>query len=496
MKARERFDKILFACRDRVQEEVTALIGKPFKLGEPLFRQVSKEDLFTELGGKQVLAHIRLEGEIEGIGCLLTGIKDAIYIGGTLIMLPESELENVLCWSGSIRRNCRIPTVRSPISSAELSPSPLRSNIRKNVRLVRTEQELITPVKVVVESEQPIADVPYYLMTVPMQLDRRELGAFQLVLPAVPFGLADEEAAKKKPLSNVLKRMLLGTSARRRHWIRLMRWNGKRQVTVASEEAGRLERSAPEADPASETVDQLAHRERDIGKQKKLVDELVKNRDGQDVRGGERTAWRHFEGRACERIERFTKERFLEQAGGKQIMSRMDIRGGGQGEAYLFVDVKTAVYLGGALIMLPEGELEETARNEEFGDDASDAYGEVTNIIAGVYTSIFEEQYRSKLGFVKTSMELVVPVKIDPDSDDVFANHGYYLSYGQIFYNDRDLGRLQLLIPASALELEDLLRPGGELVNAGESKADGYVKIPNEKIAAATDPYPDSGKAD
>ena len=182
-----------------------------------------------------------------------------------------------------------------------------------------------------------------------------------------------------------------------------------------------------------------------------------------------------------------TKERFLDQAGGKQIMSRMDIRGGGQGEAYLFVDVKTAVYLGGALIMLPEGELEETARNEEFGDDARDAYGEVTNIIAGVYTAIFEEQYRTKLGFVKTSMEPVVPVKIDPDSDDVFANQAYYLSTGQIQYNDRDLGRLQLLIPANVLELEELLLAAEEPVEAVKAKtSEPSVPAPVEKAAATS----------
>jgi chemotaxis protein CheY-P-specific phosphatase CheC len=486
MKARERFDKILFACRDRVQEEVTALIGKPFKLGEPLFRQVSKEDLFTELGGKQVLAHIRLEGEIEGIGCLLTGIKDAIYIGGTLIMLPESELENVLSdqqYSEELQDS--YGEVANIICGA--TSVTFEEQYPKSVRLVRTEQEVVTPVKVVVESEQPIANIPYYLMTVPMQLDRRELGALQLVLPAVPFGLAGEEALTEKAPSQSSEVTIVEKPGGKATLDPVDAVERDVAGAVVFEGVGRLEHSASEFDSISEAVAQSAQCERDTGKQKKLVDELLRNgmakmcEEVSALLGGTLKVV-PGENRAL------TKERFLEQAGGKQVMSRMDIRGGGQGEAYLFVDIKTAVYLGGALIMLPEGELEKTARDEEFGDDASDAYGEVTNIIAGVYTSIFEEQYRSKLGFVKTSMELVVPVKIDPDSDDVFANHGYYLSYGQIFYNDRDLGRLQLLIPASALELEDLLRPGGELVNAVESKADGYVKISNEKIASATDP--------
>src|SRR5665647_3450562 len=192
----------------------------------------------------------------------------------------------------------------------------------------------------------------------------------------------------------------------------------------------------------------------------------------------------------------FTKEGFLEQAGGKQIMTRMDIRGGGQGQAFLFVEVKTAVYLGGALIMLPEGELEETARNEEFGDDARDAYGEVTNIISGVYTAIFEGKYHAKLGFVKTSMEIVVPAKVDPQSDEVIPNQAYYLSVGQIQYNGKNLGRVQMAIPASVLELEDLLRPEDELVADDEANIGELQKTVADDVAVLSEskPVPLQGK--
>jgi hypothetical protein len=185
-----------------------------------------------------------------------------------------------------------------------------------------------------------------------------------------------------------------------------------------------------------------------------------------------------------------TKAGFLEQAGGKQIMARMDIRGEGQGEALLFVDVKTAVYLGGSLIMLPEGELEATVRSEDFGDEASDAYGEVTNIIAGVYTAVFEEQYRTKLGFVKTSMEAVTPVKVDPDSDEVLPNQPYYLSAGTIQYNGKDLGRLQLLLPARVLGLEDLLRPEEEATAPGEAERQGVPKSTTGKGAGQSSADP------
>jgi len=479
MKARERFDKILLSCRDRIQEEVSALIGKPFKLGEPKFGQLSKEEVFSESGGKQVLAHVRLEGDVQGEGCLLTGIKAAIYIGGTLIMLPESELESVLVdqeYSDELQDSygevANIICGSATVTFEEQYP--------KNVRLVRTEQEIVNPVKVVVEAEQPIADVPYYCMTVPVQLDSRELGTLQMILPAVPFGLVAEAVAEKVEQSSS------GASAA----------TGKRGGKVVEEPLGEivreasgdtaisgqdgvLERSgAQEETAASVPSEKPAPRKRDLSKQKKLIDDLLN--DG-TVKVCEEVSALLGGTLKVMPIENMvlTKEDFLGQAGGKQIMTRMDIRGEQQGEAYLFVDVRTAVYLGGVLIMLPEGELEETVRNEEFGDDARDAYGEVTNIIAGVYTSIFEERYHSKLGLVKTSMEPVTPVKIDADSDDVFVNQPYYLSLGQIQYNGRDLGRLQLVIPARVLELEELL-----LV----SEAPEAVSEPKEQAQALARP--------
>lgn len=485
MKARERFNKILLASRDRIQEEVSALIGKTIKLGDAQFRQMSKEELFAGAEGKQVLAHVRLEGEIQGDGCLLVGIKDAIYIGGTLIMLPESELQSVLAeqqyseeLEDSFGEVANIICGAATVTFEEQYP--------KSVRLIRTEQEVISPTKVENESDQPIADVPYYLMTAPMQLENRELGHLHLVLPAEPFGLVEESVKEKAAQQPAATPEPSPTQERQEN--DASQADGvlasETDASAGTEEAGVLERSAPENVRAEQPAAQPAQPKRDVGKQKKLVDDLLRNamakmsEEVSALLGGTLKV-------TPEDCKVLTKEQFLDQAGGKQIMSRMELRGGGGGEAYLFVDVKTAVYLGGALIMLPESELEETARNEEFGDDARDAYGEVTNIVAGVYTAIFEEQYRSKIGFVKTSMEQIVPLKVDPDSDEAFVNQAYYLSTGLVQYNNRDLGRLQLLIPAHVLELEALLQVADDEPLAAELPEKAAQSTPSGEMAAA-----------
>jgi ActR/RegA family two-component response regulator/chemotaxis protein CheY-P-specific phosphatase CheC len=469
MKTQERFDKILIAGATRIQEEVTALIGKSFRVGEPRTGPIDKETFFADLGGKHVLAHIQIDGDIQHAGCLLIGIKDAIRIGGTLIMLPDSELESVITeqqYSEELQDS--YGEVANIICGA--ATVTFEEQYPKTVRLIRTEQEVVIPAKVDPQSDQPIADVPYYHLSAPISLEGQEMGNLYLLLPAEPFGLI-EAKAKEKPAPKA------ADPAQTRQ---------APQVDGAEEAVGSIERgdtddendekvgvlARPETDhpPEQDQAVVATPRKRDVGKQRKVIDGLLKH------------CWAKMEDEVSallggtlkvQEVENLavTKEDFLDQAGGKQVMTRMELRGDQPGEAYLFVELKSAVYLGGSLIMLPESELEETVRSESFGDDARDAYGEVTNIIAGIFTSVFEEQYRQKIGFVKVAVEPVVPAKIDPDTDEVFGNQGYYLALGQLQYNDRDLGRLQLLVPATAFELEDLLLAGEVEAEDGQPSA-------------------------
>lgn len=450
MKSRDRLDKILQAGSERIQAEVSSLLGKPFKIGEPAFRQISKEDLFVDLSGKSVLAHVSLDGDVQGKGCLLVSVADAIRIGGLLIMLPDSELESVVTaqdYSEELKDS--FGEVANIICGAVTFI--FEEQYPKTIRLIRTEQEVLIPTKVEADSAQPIPNGEYYVMTVPMETERHALGDLTVVLPIDAFGLesvtdlaasADATAGQEGSVKHQASEKAMADTH-----------TSEPSSPSAATEPEPADTASPQAETAEAAQEQRPPR--DTGKQKKLIDTLLKaslakiSEDTSGLLGGDLQVVLLANGV-------HSKESFLEQIGGKQVMARMDIRGDHPGEALLFVESKTAIYLGGSLIMLPESELDETVRNEDFNDDTRDAYGEVANIIAGAYTVIFEEQYRGKLGFVKTSMEIVAPTKIDPDSDDVFPRQVYYLSTGQITYNGRELGQLQMLVPASVFELEEL----------------------------------------
>lgn len=453
-KKQERLDKIITACRERMQEEVSALLGKAITFAEPETTVLSKGDFFSEPAGKSVLAHVQLEGDVEGQGCLIVPVRDAIRIGGTLIMLPDSELESVISEEEYTEELEDSYGEIANIICGSLTTT-FEEQYPKRFRLVRTEQEVILPVKVDIESDKPVPDGMYYLMTTAMALEDSEMGKMQLLLPARSFGLVEEPREASEPeaeqaaINSTKVDTQAGTSGNEQPEVI------ERSAAAAVEQPQSIDRSKTEDQAEAPSPTAVKKKTVDVEKQKKRIDQLLANcldKVGEEVGallGGTLKI-------LPEENAALDKEELLEQAGGKQVMARLDVRGEGEGESYLFVSLKDAIFLGGTLIMLPDAELEEVIRNEEFGEDAEDAYGEIANIIAGVYTSVFEEQYRKTLGFVKTGLETVIPIKIDPDSDDVFPQGIYYLNGGTIHYDDQELGRLQMAFPAALLELEAL----------------------------------------
>jgi len=456
-----------------MQEEVSVLLGKSLTFSEPETALLTKEDHFSEPGGKIVLSHVILEGDLQGHGCLTVPIRDAIRIGGTLIMLPESELEAVVTSEEYTEELQDSYGEIANIICGSLT-SIFEEQYPKSFRLVRTEQEVILPVKVDPEADDPVPPGTYYRMSSAMALEGTEMGTLVLLLPAASFGLVEEEQDKgdKDTADSGPAAIDRGKVEQPEQPDVIQRPQADDQVEKTAGESRNTPAAAPpDAGGGGETGTTAAApvSRVDLDKRRERIDRLLSaclEKIGEEVGvllGGTLKITPE-ENVIC------TKEEFLEQAGGKQVLARMDVRGDAEGEAFLFVPLKDAIFLGGTLIMLPDPELEEVVRNEEFGTDAEDAYGEIANIIAGVYTAVFEEQYRDKLGFVKTGLETVVPVKIDPDGDEVFPAGLYYLQAGEISYNEQKLGRLQTIFPASLFGLEGLAAEAEEPAPSSSQK--------------------------
>lgn len=134
---------------------------------------------------------------------------------------------------------------------------------------------------------------------------------------------------------------------------------------------------------------------------------------------------------------------------GKQVLSALTVSGDAEGVAYVVVGLKDAITLGGTLILLPPDEMAARRKKQLFDGEVSDAYGEIANIMAGVYTAVFIEHADPKLHFKKTDL-----LDFNPGPNDSTIPPGtYYASSCQTKMDGAPLGTLSILIPPQLLKL-------------------------------------------
>lgn len=428
MKQQHRINKILDAVETRIQTEVGSLLGADFALSSGERKLVSKEDAFDSLVGKQICAQMDITGEISGKSCLLIGIKDAISLGGTLIMLPAAELKEVI---GREEYSEEIEDSYGEIANiiAGSFTKDFEELYHKSCRFVRKDQEVLVPAKVDIDGDTPIANGIYYQMTSTMVLDGQQMGNLVMMLPAVAFELQKEEEIAQSADESVVTDPGIEAVAKE---------NPRQEPVVAT--------AAQKSPPAAAKVDAVKHQ--------KKVDSLLTNcrtRIEKEVAVllGAEIALSDLENRLL------NKEQFFEDhVSGRQVIADMEVVGWEEGKSYLVISVKDAIHLGGILIMLPPVELEHVVKAEDFGVDARDAYAEIANIMSGVYTAVFEEQYKQKFRFIRKDLHDIVPVKVDVASDEPMPDKNYYTSSMSIAVGKKALGRMHMLFPAEMLCLE------------------------------------------
>lgn len=449
-KAKKKLDKIVELVQQRLGEEVGGLMGGTLVMSDLSTKIISKEDYFDEPTGKIIFSEIELNGEIEGRGGILIGIKDAIRLGGTLIMLPETELDEVIA---SEEYSEEIEDSYGELANliAGAYTSTFEEMYPKSFRFIRKNSEIITPVKVDVDSDQPLPNQNYYQISASMTLNGVEMEKLTLLIPAIAFGI------------DVVSESAVAADADVAEEARVSQTESATVSTGTEKESQEVKTEAPAKDF-------------DVKKQKKRVNTCLdscRKRVEEEVSallGTEIVLNNH-----ATRI--VSKENFfMDEASGKQILAHMDLAGEIEGKSYLYVALKDAIRIGGTLIMLPPDELENVVKEGEFGDDSEDAYGEIANIISGVYTAVFEEQYPDKIRFIKTNLEEVVPMKVDTESDDPMPDIPYYMATAKMNMGGQDLGNIQMLLPAKLFKLDSLAQPKvADDIDAVETKSEPGV---------------------
>lgn len=416
MNHRERLEQTLSLCRDRIQEEVAALIGKPFHLGAPVFRLIDGHALGSEeVGSGRVFAPVRLDGEVEGMGLLLLRLRDALRIGGLLVMLPEVELRQAVEAEAWTEETADTFAEVAGIVCGALS-AVFKEQFPRQVRFLAAGQQAVPAGEPVAAASLPAGEV--LVLSLPMEAEGCDFGAFTLALPAAPFGLVAAGAATT-PAEAV---------------------DGEAEFARPDGDADTI-RADGAAWPAA--VDAPERPDNQRLARRVMADCLARTADavGNLLGGSLRIT--------PERQLVLDRQEALAQAGGLQVLARLSVRGEGEGEGCVLTDLPTAAALGGSLLMLPEHELAAAMGADRLDPDLADGFAEVVTVIAGACTAVFAEQDRvARLGFDRGPVETAVP-----DRRTLPAS-GYCLAAGRVSFAGRDLGRLQLLVPASLLGVE------------------------------------------
>jgi len=153
------------------------------------------------------------------------------------------------------------------------------------------------------------------------------------------------------------------------------------------------------------------------------------------------------------RMDVLNKEELFAINRGRSVLSTMVISGDHTGDAFIISDLKDSVILGGTLIMLPKDQIEENCKMRTFEGEAADAYGEVANIIAGVYTSVFLDMYPENMHFKRTTVDDFIPTQLDPQADQPFPPGEYFHTSCAITLDEYEMHRLEVIVPAQLLGL-------------------------------------------
>lgn len=447
-------DSVLKAAVNKIAEEVASLLGEDFKLSAPRFQTVSKQAFFAVPRDKCALSRVVGAGDFSGEAAILVPLRDAVLLGGTLIMLPEDELAE----------RCKNPEISGEEGDAfgEVAniivgavTAVFEDLYPKKLHFKKTDHEVLVPTKVDLDTEQPFPPGHYHLTTTAMSLAGRALGDLELLFPLALLGLPvpAEQAGEAgnvtpKPATQSPAQRTVTADSSPGQAAAKKSMDASQEERQAAAGVARLAEVPPEPAPAA--TPPAADSEQSKGIDRTIVDNVLQAavreiaKDLSDLLG-------HSVSCTTPSCSLISKAEYLALPRDKGALARMSLRGDHEGAAFIIVRQRDAIRFGGTLIMLPEDELAAKIKGGDFQGEEGDAYGEVANIITGSLTKVFDDLFPRKLHLKREEVEAFLPTKCDPQGAEPFPPGSYYLATCQLSLEKKALGELDLLFPINAL---------------------------------------------
>lgn len=436
-------DRVFNAIIEQASEEVGALLGATVTLGDHQTKILNKEQVFEIKRNRSVLSTMEISGDQNGKGFLITDQKDAIVLGGTLIMLPPDQIEE----------NCNQRTFEGEAADAFGEVANIIAGVYtsiflemypENLHFKRTDVEDFLPSRLDPEANHPFPPGEYFYSSCSITLEEQNMGILEAIIPAEILGLAQpahaetEEVAQQR--SEAPDSSVADTTPENAE--QLVEESPPDAETSAPQEE---EETTPDADEKME------------GEQEKYVELSVADRAlkaSLEQCAEEISTMLGIEVELSSLTTAYiSKEEYFSKPGPKSTVTEMIVNGNDADASYFIVSLKDSIYFGGTLVMLPEDELVNRMHTGELDGEIEDAYGEVANIISGGIVQNFDEMYPRKFHVKKGNVEAFTPSKVMVENPKPFPDGEYYSVSASMDCDTQDLGRLTYLIPIELLHI-------------------------------------------
>lgn len=200
--SQEAVDAMLLQGLEPAAGELEALLGDSVSFSDPKTGARKKADLLSQTRGKQVLTRIRATGDHEGRAFMLLPLKDAIYFGGLLLMMPMESITQVIKQG---KFEGEVADAFGEVANILVSSysNQFQAELPFALKLQKDQVETLVPAQADLSGNEPFSADDYYLVSAGIQMGDKAYGPLELLFPAKLLGLtespAEAPAAKAKP---------------------------------------------------------------------------------------------------------------------------------------------------------------------------------------------------------------------------------------------------------------------------------------------------------
>ncbi|MGW8193650.1 MAG: hypothetical protein ACWGOX_05235 [Desulforhopalus sp.] len=426
-------EKLLPDAVERAQGDISRLLGVDFIMAEGKCEIVAGGMAFDLPVKRMLCVRMDIVGSSRSQAFLLIGIRDAIRLGGTLILLPGRELKEIISHEefnaeieDSFGEIVNIITESFSVHSVEKGIFPCQ--------FTRREQDLVIPSQAYIGDDE-IQGKTYIRANLRMSLDGKRIGSLVLLFPTDAFDGIDEETASTQLTMEPLQQDREGSVT-------------EPAVIPHVDRKSGVVAGGPRQDSEDQPV-------ADDAGVKKSIDRLLAACSEKALKEistlfGKSIATHEIVNKfSC--IDHFVSDEISE----KQVVARLIVQGQVEETAFLLMKLRTAIRIGGELIMTPEMILESMIDAGEFAGDTADAFSEVINIVSEAYTETFAAEGAKNIRITKIGLQELDPHLMTTASMAPWQDREYYQSSMTFTLGDDHTDTMHLLLPSVLFDPEN-----------------------------------------